>query len=459
MPETTSRNGYLKISQYEATRMPTKYKNMAPAALLYYYCLKSNYMKNVAQRQRRIDKFRRCKSNHSRNVQEIQNKMRMKKLRLITLVLLALYVPRERSLWMHPRTDAWFNLAKELFTDAQWYENFRVTKKTFNLIVSAVARDIKRKTTILREPISVEKRVAITMYFLSSTAEYRTIANLFGVSKAFVCLCIKDVCAAILKRLQSKYITIPKRNELENIISKYKRKWGFPACFGAIDGTHIPISAPYLAHSDYINRKGYHSIVMQAVVDCNYLFRDIVVGWPGSVHDARVLSNSKIFQSAEENTLLPKDFTVDVGGKRVAPVLLGDPAYPLLNWLMKPFPENPNTPRQYRKFNYRLSRARVTVENVFGRWKGRFRRFLKRTDMDVNNVITVIAASCILHNICELNREELLSQWEEESCQDILNYPQPDPLNNTIDEEDSVSVRDHFMNYFMSAEGFNIGSG
>ena len=31
---------------------------------------------------------------------------------------------------------------------------------------------------------------------------------------------------------------------------------------------------------------------MQAVPDTNYLFRDIVVGWPGRVHDARVLSNS-----------------------------------------------------------------------------------------------------------------------------------------------------------------------
>ena len=29
-------------------------------------------------------------------------------------------------------------------------------------------------------------------------------------------------------------------------------------------------------------------IVMQAVVDARYLFRDVVIGWPGSVHDARV---------------------------------------------------------------------------------------------------------------------------------------------------------------------------
>ena len=71
-------------------------------------------------------------------------------------------------------------------------------------------------------------------------------------------------------------------------------------CAGAIDGTRIPIIAPKENKINYVNRKGYHSVVMQAVVDCNYLFRDIVIGWPGSVrHDARILSNSKLYKKAE----------------------------------------------------------------------------------------------------------------------------------------------------------------
>lgn len=377
----------------------------------------------------------------------------------VALLLLVLNVPRERSVWMHPRTDAWFLLAYQFYTDTQWYENFRVTKQTFTFIVALIEDDIKRKTTVLREPISVQKRVAITFYFFSSTAEYRTIANLFGVSRSFVCKCVKDVCTALINRLQSKFIFLPKGHELENIINTYKRKWGFPACFGAIDGTHIPIIAPTQNHADYINRKGYHSVVMQAVVDCKYLFRDIVIGWPGSVHDARVLSNSEIFKIGEQNKLSPADYHVNVGGKNIAPVILGDPAYPLLPWLLKPYPENPNTIRRQRRFNYRLSRARVTVENVFGRWKGRFRRFLKRVDMDLSNLVAVIAASCILHNICEMNNEEVLSHWLGETNQATVTYPQPDLLDNLNVREDSVSIRDHFANYFMSDEGCDIGSG
>ena len=41
---------------------------------------------------------------------------------------------------------------------------------------------------------------------------------------------------------------------------------GFPECTRAIDGTHIPIVAPPECHIEYVNRKGYHCIIMQAVV-------------------------------------------------------------------------------------------------------------------------------------------------------------------------------------------------
>ena len=44
---------------------------------------------------------------------------------------------------------------------------------------------------------------------------------------------------------------------------------------------------------DYFNRKGFHSIVLQRVVDHQCKFMDVYIGWPGSVHDTRVLANSR----------------------------------------------------------------------------------------------------------------------------------------------------------------------
>ena len=174
--------------------------------------------------------------------------------------------------------------------------------------------------------MSSQKRIAIALYFIGSTAEYRTIANLFGVSTSFVCKCIKDVAKAIVAKLRVVFLSMPKDDELLEIMKVYKEKWGFPCCAGAIDGTHVPIRAPAENHSDYVNRKSYHSVVMQAVVDSRYTFRDIVVGWPGSVHDARVLSNSKLYDLGTKKKLFDQNITVSILDCQVKPLLLGDPA-------------------------------------------------------------------------------------------------------------------------------------
>ena len=72
-------------------------------------------------------------------------------------------------------------------------------------------------------------------------------------------------------------------------------------------------------HTDYYNRKGWYSMLVQAIVDHNYLFRDLCIGWPGSVHDARALANE-----------------VHVQGQSLRIFLVGDSAYSFLPWLIKP---------------------------------------------------------------------------------------------------------------------------
>jgi len=69
---------------------------------------------------------------------------------------------------------------------------------------------------------------------------------------------------------------------------------------GAIDGTHIRIDRPEVDPDSYINRKQYCSIQMQALVNEKKKFLDVFIGYPGSVHDARVFKESSLFQSLPE---------------------------------------------------------------------------------------------------------------------------------------------------------------
>ena len=391
----------------------------------------------------------------------LARKKRMNRMLLAMSTLLLCNPPIDRGIWVVPRSDHWFEMVETTLSDKEWYENFRVSRETFHYILFKISTEITRKDTRMRKAISSRKRVAITLYYMGSTAEYRTVANLFGVSTAFVCLCVKDVSTAVLRKLKARFLSIPKGDDLREVMRLYKQKWGFPLCAGSVDGTHIRIRAPAEDHTDYVNRKNYHSIVMQALVDSRYLFRDVVVGWPGSVHDARVLSNSELYDSGRKGHLFDTNIKETILGVDIGPVIIGDPAYPLLEWLMKAYPENENTPRWQRHFNYRLSRARMSVENTFGRWKGRFRRFLKRVDMEVASATYLVAASCILHNICELRRDDFLQEWLEEVQRDAIVQPDSIPLiipDGQIERDASI-IRDTLGKFFMTAEGQNIGSG
>ena len=179
-------------------------------------------------------------------------------------------------------------------------------------------------------------------------------------------------------------------------------KYRFPQCFGVVDGSHIPIVSPQYYPADYYNRKGWHSVILQGTVNHLGQFIDVNVGWPGRVHDARVFSNSKIFELGQAGKLVPDCAkTLTTNSQKVPLCILGDPAYPLLPWVMKAFADNGRLTRQQKTFNYRLCRTRVVVEHTYGRLKGRWRCLLKQLDIDVSNVPDLVAACCTLHNICE----------------------------------------------------------
>ena len=347
-------------------------------------------------------------------------------------------------------THWWDDIVLHTFSSQVWLENFRMSRTTFMYLCRQLSPTIRRADTVMRRSISVEKRVAITLWCLATQVEYRTIAHLFGVARSTVCEIVHETCSAIVTRLMDTYIRFPTGDQLDSVVDGFLTKWGVPNCVGAIDGSHIPIAAPINNHTDYYNRKGHYSMVLQGLVDAKYCFLDVCIGWPGSVHDARVFVHSPLYVRITEKKLLPNK-VLRVHGVDVPLFIIGDSAYPLQSWLMKPFPHNGVLSNDQKTYNYRLSRARIVVENAFGRLKARWRRLMKRNDMQTHHIPDVIATACILHNMCEVHGERFNDAWLQAMAQS--GGDSIDPSTSVCRDgrsERPKQVRDALVHYFAS---------
>lgn len=241
------------------------------------------------------------------------------------------------------------------FTEKDWYLNFRMPRESFNRLCD----HLRPHVTNMRDPLPLEKRVAVTIYKLASNVEFHDVANLFGIGTSTACNIFWEVCEA-LSILRRVFVKRPKTiPEIQAIMTGFEKKTGFPMCAGALDGTHIPVIAPVNNPTDYYNRKGWYSVVLQGLVDHTYKFLDFDVGWPGKCHDAYVFECSRLSRKLESGTFFPP-ITKNIQGVDIPPLIVGDSAYSLTRHIMKPFPEG-TVRGPSVAFNACLSRARIHV--------------------------------------------------------------------------------------------------
>ena len=117
----------------------------------------------------------------------------------------------QRNVW-------WEEIVNGTFQSHDWLMNFRMSKETFVYLCNKLRASVERSDTVMRKAIPVEQRVALTLWFLSTGTDFRTIGHLFGVSKSTVCLVTKDVCHAIVELLLPKYIKFPCNNSLREVM-------------------------------------------------------------------------------------------------------------------------------------------------------------------------------------------------------------------------------------------------
>ncbi|CAB1313673.1 unnamed protein product, partial [Coregonus sp. 'balchen'] len=153
---------------------------------------------------------------------------------------------------------------------------------------------------------------------------------------------------------------------------------------------------------------GWHSIILQVAVDGRGLFR-----WkPGSVHDARVHHQPKLWDLLDSGTLFPQH-TRTLGGEDVGYFIIGDAAYTSQPWLVKPFADTG-----------RLNDKIISMTKSAGLGlKGRWCCLLKLNDCNVDFVKQMTLACCTLHNLHEQHNEVFRREWNAAPGNEAFQQP------------------------------------
>lgn len=134
------------------------------------------------------------------------------------------------------------------------------------------------------------------------------------------------------------------------------------------------------------------------------------MSFTGSNSDGGVWANSKLGQSLECNTAdIPPPQQLPGTTIMLPCALVGDEAFPLKRYLMRPYPRRSLTSDSQRIFNYRLSRARRTIENSFGILVSRWRILRNSIQCKEENAHKIVLAVVVLHNY-------IMSSYEHKYC-------------------------------------------
>ncbi|XP_058062693.1 uncharacterized protein LOC131212730 [Anopheles bellator] len=364
-----------------------------------------------------------------------------------------------RKFWKLTRNDNWFRSVFECEDNTEvMLQNFRMDRETFDMLVETLKQDMAPHPLLVSQSCSTEKKVAVGLYKLAMGGDYATIGEHFGVHKATVKNCVFQFCKAMVKYFMDSEISLPLGEEMVEIARSFEEKCELPMIMGVLGKIHIPITPSAADSKNYINPKKWHSLILQGVVDNNYVFRHITCGHVGCTEEGSVLGDSGLYQHFN-NVELPSQV---INENVLQAYIVGEPSYPLLPWLVHGYINTPLS-QEEETFNEHLAKARRVVDDSFNRLRARFKILQKKIDIDVNFVPQILLTCCILHNIIEKRKLPMKDEWLEAVKLMEPKYPQPDsvPLNNytTTLEGDAARdvLKDHIQSKYMLFRTFEYG--
>ncbi|XP_071834895.1 uncharacterized protein [Apostichopus japonicus] len=314
---------------------------------------------------------------------------------------------------------------------------------------------------ICRFPLEPGLKLAVTLRHLATGASHADLQYGFRVARNTICTFIPGVLQAIIDAFKDEYLSDERdQNRWDALARAFEERWQFPHCLGALDGKHIRIKKPPKSGSLFYNYKNFFSIVLLALVDADYKFLWVNVGAEGSASDAQIFNHSQLRDLIEGDDLgFPRPCPLPGGDVDVPYFIIGDDAFPLRPWMMKPFSRRQMAPDQ-QIFNYRLSRARRVVENAFGIMAMKFQIILGFLNTTPDRAEQITLACVTLHNILRTRNRDgqmnLIDQENEDSsftpgewrfCTQLLDGDHRGARNVTT--LDGANQRNYLKDYFI----------
>lgn len=236
--------------------------------------------------------------------------------------------------------------------------------------------------------------------YLATGSSFKCLAQYFMRGHRTIGLVVAETTNAIWKCLQPLYMPVPDENMWKYNAQSYQQLWSLPNCIGSIDGKHVKIRKFKNSGSTNFNFKGYNSVQLMACADADGCFTTIDVGDLGRNSDGGVFRSSRLGRWLDRGELnLPPPQPLPFDGNQISfPFFfVGDEAFPLKTYLMRPYPRADLTDEK-RIFNFRLTLGRKTVECAFGMLTSKFRVFEVPIACSEKVVKSIIASACVLHN-------------------------------------------------------------
>ncbi|VEN46497.1 unnamed protein product, partial [Callosobruchus maculatus] len=275
-----------------------------------------------------------------------------------------------------------FSLRDTVFTGM-----YRLTRDLARALIETLRPHMNMNAGARSTAVPVELRVLCALNFYGQGSYQKGVGSdaHLGLSQAAVSKTINEVTDALNNpAILPQFIQFPTT----------------AGVIGFVDGTLIAIKRPDEHEELYINRKGYHSLNVQIVSDCNYKILSVVSRFNGSAHDSFVWANSAVRGVME---------TAWQEGERMW--LLGDSGYPLEPWLHTPI-LNAAPGSDEANYTKLHMKARSSVERAIGHLKNRFRCLMRHRTLHYHprKAGLIVNACCALHNMCvdaNLPHEEL----------------------------------------------------